>query len=663
MKREMNQKYTVLILILCYILIPPTLAQEPTDIYRYEDLTINLIINGEIIIEKESSSAIAKEIDLTLKTVPAEDTRQDVTSITTTPEATETEEGYVYSWNNPSENELPFKLEATVEITAKKSKITKEIPFPLEEVPKNIEIYLEETAMVDFSNEEIKETATRLAEGETNVLVVAVKIADWVQNNIEYNLTTLTANAAQSASWTLDNKYGVCDEITNLYIALLRAVGIPARFTVGISYTNSELFSNPWTPHGWTEVYFPDYGWVPFDVTYGQYGFIDATHIKFGDALDAKQESVEYQWTGKSISATVNEIMYEAEIEEYGEKGSLPITIQGEVYKEETGFGSYNYIKATIMNNANYYLPVQLHLVSSKEIKVENNKQTIVLEPQGEKTLFWPIHITEDLNSQYEYTFEAIIYAITNQSETVVFQANPAAHVYSEEQIEESIHAQEEEEEKVYSKEVEVECTIEKEEFYESENAIITCIITNKGNTAQLLGVCAEEVCEEINLGIADQQEVEFTVLEKTIGIHTIFVNAENNDIQKTEEIEYTVADEPYLEVTLTPATEATKGTEILIEIMVERKSEQIPKNITVMIEYGNEQKWWNIEEIYETEKITETINTDDLRRVNNILHVTVMYHDFNGEEYRTEEETSITLTNLTFFDKLKRYILLTIGM
>ncbi len=646
-----------------FLIIPTTLAQEPADIYRYEELTINLIITGEIIIEKENSAAVAKEIDLTLKTVPREDTRQDVTSITTSPEATETEEGYAYAWNNPSEEELPFKLDATVQTTAKKTKITKEIPFPLEEVPENIQTYLEETEMVDFSDKEIKKTATELAEGETNALVVAVKIADWVQNNIEYNLTTLTAGAAQSASWTLENKYGVCDEMTNLYIALLRAVGIPARFSVGISYTNSELFSNPWTPHGWAEVYFPEYGWVPFDVTYGQFEFIDATHIKFGDSLDAKQESVEYQWTGRSISAAVSEIMYEAEIEAYGEKENLPITIEGEIYKEETGFGSYNYIKATITNNANYYLPLQLHLVSSKEITIENEKQTIVLNPQGEKTIFWPMHITEDLNPQYEYTFEAIIYTITNQTEAVAFQANPKRQVYTKKQIEESINALKEEEGKVYSKDVDVECMIGKKEFYQSEDVIIMCKLANKGNTAQKLNICAEEECNKISIGIADQQEVEFTNLKKTIGTHTVFIKAENDDIQKTEEVEYKVVDEPNIKITVTAPKEATKAADVPIEIVVEKMSEQTPKNVTVRIEYANKEKWWNIEEIYEAETITETINTDDFRRVNNIIRVNIIYHDFNGEEYKTEEEISVTLTNVTFFDRLKRYILLTLGI
>jgi len=650
------------ILLFCFF-IPTTLAQEPTDVYRYEELTIHLIITGEIIIEKENSAAVAKEIDLILKTVPIEDTRQDVTSITTSPEATETEEGYAYVWNNPSEEELPFRFDATVQTTEKKTKIAKEIKFPLEEVPESIQTYLEETAMVDVSNKEIKETATELAEGETNALVVAVKIADWVQNNIEYNLTTLTADAAQSASWTLENKYGVCDEMTNLYIALLRAVGIPARFSVGISYTNSELFSNPWTPHGWAEVYFPEYGWVPFDVTYGQFGFIDATHIKFGDSLDAKQESVEYKWTGRSINAAVDEIKYEAEIEAYGEKGKLPITIEGEVYKEETGFGSYNYIKATITNNANYYLPLQLHLVSSKEITIENKKQTIVLDPQGEKTIFWPIHITEELDPQYEYTFETIIYTITNQTETVTFQANPKKQVYTKKQIEESIDAQKEEEEKVYSKDVDVECMIGKKEFYRSEDIIIMCVLTNKGNTPQQLNMCAEEECKKIGVGIAEQQEIEFTNLEKTIGTHIVFIKAENDDIQKTEEIEYRVVDEPNVKITVTAPKEATKAANVPMEIVVEKISEQTPKNVTVRIEYPNKEKWWNIEEIYDAETITETINTDELRRVNNRIKVNVIYHDFNGEEYKTEEETSITLTNLTFFDKLKRYILLALGM
>ena len=59
-----------------------------------------------------------------------------------------------------------------------------------------------------------------------DLFIVVYKLAEWVKTNVNYDLSTLTASVSQKASWVLDNKEGVCDEITNLFIALSRALGI-----------------------------------------------------------------------------------------------------------------------------------------------------------------------------------------------------------------------------------------------------------------------------------------------------------------------------------------------------------------------------------------------------------------------------------------------------
>ena len=63
---------------------------------------------------------------------------------------------------------------------------------------------------------------------------------------------------------------GDCTEFADTFIALNRAVGIPARFLQGVTYksdTTSELGD---IKHDWTEVYLPGIGWVPVDPTWGR---------------------------------------------------------------------------------------------------------------------------------------------------------------------------------------------------------------------------------------------------------------------------------------------------------------------------------------------------------------------------------------------------------
>lgn len=70
---------------------------------------------------------------------------------------------------------------------------------------------------------------------------------------------------------------GFCELYVSSMIVLLRELGIPARFVVGYGSGNYNTFTGYYEvranhAHSWVEVYFADYGWVPFDPTPGWEG-------------------------------------------------------------------------------------------------------------------------------------------------------------------------------------------------------------------------------------------------------------------------------------------------------------------------------------------------------------------------------------------------------
>lgn len=80
-----------------------------------------------------------------------------------------------------------------------------------------------------------------------------------------------------SAKEVLRTKIGDCNEHTALFVAMARAVGIPARIAVGLVYLNGAFFY-----HAWPEVHLRGPGgaqWLPVDPTLNQFP-ADATHLR-----------------------------------------------------------------------------------------------------------------------------------------------------------------------------------------------------------------------------------------------------------------------------------------------------------------------------------------------------------------------------------------------
>jgi transglutaminase-like putative cysteine protease len=72
-------------------------------------------------------------------------------------------------------------------------------------------------------------------------------------------------SSATTASSVLDLGAGVCQDFSHVALALLRILGIPARYTSGYLYRDAvrELET-----HSWCEAFLPSVGWVGLDATH-----------------------------------------------------------------------------------------------------------------------------------------------------------------------------------------------------------------------------------------------------------------------------------------------------------------------------------------------------------------------------------------------------------
>lgn len=93
-----------------------------------------------------------------------------------------------------------------------------------------------------------------------------------------------------SAREVLRTKIGDCNEHTALYVAMARALGIPARIAVGLAYVRGAFYY-----HAWPEVYLDegtDQGlWLPVDPTFNQFP-ADGTHLRLARGGLDKQAAI-----------------------------------------------------------------------------------------------------------------------------------------------------------------------------------------------------------------------------------------------------------------------------------------------------------------------------------------------------------------------------------
>ncbi len=638
------------------VLILPILYAE-SSLYNSEELLINVNISGGASIEPSAGYSNLKYVTLNLSFFPFNDKNQIVKSMTVNPPGEEAGKSVLFRWNEPS-GEVSYSVDADVRTFNRRTEVLKKVKFPLDDLPEDVLVYTKSSETIDSENPEIIKTASELASGEDDLFVVLHKIAFWTKNNVEYDLSTLTESVSQKASWVLTNKQGVCDEITTLFIALARSLGIPARFVSGVAYTESELFPQKWGAHGWAEIYFPDYGWVPFDVTYGQFGFVDATHIKLKESLDPKEPSSNFEWLGTNVKLNTRNLVLNADIKQTSGSVAHYVDVDADVLKKNIGFGSYNVIFAEVVNLKDYYVSVQIYAsVPGEIVFLDEQMKEVLLKPKEMKKVFWKVKLTENLNRNYVYTFPVSLVTLENHSFETSFKSSANDIVYSLDVAERFVENSIVEDEKVYSKNVDFTCVIDKKEFYEDEKAEVVCFVKNTGNVfLKDLTLCLKKDCMGFDLGISQEYNKSFVVEEKQ-GSYDLPAHVENNDILKSSYVRFVVHDKPRTEIeNLSFPNDVRFDEEFSVSFLLKKISVSEPKSVNVKLVYGSESKEWTFSHIAEDRGIEVAFRPKILLKDKNDLKILVSYEDNKGNKFFAEKDFWISLHDVNFFQRVEMF-------
>ena len=165
-------------------------------------------------------------------------------------------------------------------------------------------LYLRETPLTqaDAAIAQFAEAARGQA-GEDTLPLLHALLASL---NREITFDTDPTHTATTAAEAFALKRGVCQDLTHIFIAAARHLGIPARYISGYFFRADGVVDQE-AGHAWAEAFVPTLGWVGFDATNG----ICATdaHLRVAAGLDylgaAPVRGARAGGTGEALSVRI----------------------------------------------------------------------------------------------------------------------------------------------------------------------------------------------------------------------------------------------------------------------------------------------------------------------------------------------------------------------
>ncbi len=632
------------VLIVFLLLIPGTLAAT---LYNADSLEAEVKVFGEFTLEPEQTDYQVSEAKARLFLIPLKDYRQQAISVDSVGKVQDTEVSFYYE--KPAAGVLQYGFSAVMSTVDKQIGITEKLPYPFPKLT-GFDEYLQPSDIIDSTNPAIVYQASRLAEGKDDLFDVAFTLAQWTEENIQYNLSSLTSEASLPASWVLEKRIGVCDEMTSLFIAMARSLGIPARFVKGVSYTESAIFDRNWLPHGWAEVYFPGIGWVSFDPTFGEYGFIDVTHIKLRDTADPGKPDITFEILGYNTNIIPGKIMSEVSVRKKGRDIEPVVDFTTTPLREQVTFGSYNLLSVDVKNNRDHYLATTLSLAAPPELRlVGRDKKAILLKPGEEKKVNWVVQVPETLEEKYKYTFPYKIFTERNLSAEGQFKSDVTGSYFS---LDEVKRLAQDEKPATYLKELSINCDYPTEIDRPSPWQA-TCIIKNEGNkNFDGLTICIEDQCQSTDLSINQETTVSYTQTTNEVGTNKVKVEITHPEIQRLQYLDYAVFDPPSLNLTISVPQEVNYRDHFDLLMTITKNSYTPPENIQAVVQNSNFRQEVSISQLPDSQQIVVPVDSTGFS-FSESLTLTITWTDHRGKEYRQLETVTILVRPQSFWDKV----------
>ena len=165
-------------------------------------------------------------------------------------------------------------------------------------------LYLRETALTTADTDlTVFAAAARDAAG-TDVLKLLHALLERVHRELRYDPDPTQVTTTAAEAFALGG--GVCQDLSHIFIAAARSLGIPARYVGGYLRRNDGVTEQN-AGHAWVEAFVPDLGWVAFDTANGSCA-TDA-HVRVAVGLDylgaAPVRGTRYGGAGETLAVNL----------------------------------------------------------------------------------------------------------------------------------------------------------------------------------------------------------------------------------------------------------------------------------------------------------------------------------------------------------------------
>ena len=165
-------------------------------------------------------------------------------------------------------------------------------------------LFLRETALTSPDEKLSAFAAACRAPAATDVLGTLHTMLERLHNEMAYDTTPTQAATAAAEAFAL--KRGVCQDLTHIFIAGARSLGIPARY-VGGYFHGGDGGAEQDAGHAWAEAFVPELGWIGFD---GANGICSTdAHVRVAVGLDylgaAPLRGTRYGGAGEAMAVKV----------------------------------------------------------------------------------------------------------------------------------------------------------------------------------------------------------------------------------------------------------------------------------------------------------------------------------------------------------------------
>jgi transglutaminase-like putative cysteine protease len=132
--------------------------------------------------------------------------------------------------------------------------------------PRALSRYLKADRLVPV-NGEIKNLAQKITQGKSVDLEKARAIYDYLIDELTYSKDDPKICGIGDSLLTLQHKKGICTDYHSLFISLVRSLGIPAKFEIGLRIPEDTREGKLNGYHCWAKFYLKGKGWVPVDIS------------------------------------------------------------------------------------------------------------------------------------------------------------------------------------------------------------------------------------------------------------------------------------------------------------------------------------------------------------------------------------------------------------